>query len=47
MKWLEAELKPKLEKLSRESGDEVQVAQIMLDLKKTWGKSMNKYWRPK
>ena len=36
MKWLEAELKPKLEKLSRESGDEVQVAQIMLDLKNMW-----------
>ena len=34
MEWLEAELKPKLEKLSRETGDEVQVAQIMLDLEK-------------
>ena len=36
MQWLVAELKPKLEKLSRESGDEVQVAQIMLDLKNMW-----------
>ena len=34
MEWLEAELKPKLEKLCRETGDEVQVAQIMLNLKK-------------
>ena len=34
MELLEAELKPKLEKLCRETGDEVQVAQIMLNLKK-------------
>ena len=34
MELLVAELKPKLEKLCRETGDKVQVAQIMLDFEK-------------
>ena len=36
MEWLKAEFKPELEKLSRQSGEEVQVARIMLDLENMW-----------